>query len=175
MSSVVTANSDPSGTTYDGVTNIQESVIEVSPDLSTVVDLFTPSNWGTLDKHDLDFGSGGVMVLPDQPGSMPHLAVAAGKDGSMYFMNEDDLGGYSSTTNNVLDTHYIGGCWCGESYFVHEGVARVVSSGGDTVKVFKVVTSASPVTPELIHLASSTISTGQNEAVFSPAYPRTAA
>jgi hypothetical protein len=42
---VVTGNSDPSGTTYDGVTNIQESVIKVSPDLSTLIDLFTPSNW----------------------------------------------------------------------------------------------------------------------------------
>src|SRR5208283_4766073 len=38
----VTGNSDPSGTTYDGVTDIEESVIKVSPDLSTVLDLFTP-------------------------------------------------------------------------------------------------------------------------------------
>ena len=76
----VTGNSDPSGTTYDGVTNIQESVVKVSPNLTNVVDLFTPSNQATLDQEDGDFGSGGVLVLPDQPGSIPHLAVAAGKD-----------------------------------------------------------------------------------------------
>ena len=48
------------------------------------------------------------MLLPDQPGGMPHLAVAAGKDGNMYLMNEDSLGGHSSATNNVLGTYPIG-------------------------------------------------------------------
>lgn len=44
----VTGNSDYSGTTYDGITNIQESVVKVSPTLTTVVDLFTPSNQSAL-------------------------------------------------------------------------------------------------------------------------------
>ena len=72
------------------------------------VDLFTPDNQASLDQSDTDFGSGGVLVLPDQPGTTPHLAVAAGKDGNMYFMNEDDLGGYSPTQNNVLGTYRWG-------------------------------------------------------------------
>ncbi len=141
----VTGNSDYSGTTYDGVTNIQESVIEVSPDLSTVVDLFTPADWPSLDESDNDFGSGGVMVLPDQAGLYPHLAVAAGKEGNMFFMNEDNLGGYSSQTNNVLGTYYIGGCWCGPSYFVDtDSTARVVSSGGTNIDVWQLQTSPTP-------------------------------
>jgi hypothetical protein len=142
----VTGNSDPSGTTYDGVTNIQESVIKVSSNLSTVLDLFTPSDWSSLDQGDTDFGSGGVLVLPDQPGSIPHLAVAAGKEGNLFLMNEDDLGGYSTTNNNVLGTYYIGGCWCGQSYFVDpsDGAGRVVTSGGLNIEVFKVQTSPSP-------------------------------
>jgi outer membrane protein assembly factor BamB len=142
----VTGNSDPSGTTYDGVTDIQESVVEVSSDLTTVLDLFTPDNVGALDEHDLDFGSGGVMVLPDQPGSIPHLAVAAGKVGSMFFMNEDDLGGYSTQTNNVLGAYAIGQCWCGPSYFVDpkDGAARVVSSGGNNIIAWKLLTSPAP-------------------------------
>ena len=162
----VTGNSDYSGTTYDGVTNIQESVVKVSSDLTTVVDLFTPSNVASLDQSDSDFGSGGVMVLPDQPGSTPHLAVAAGKDGNMFFMNEDHLGGYSPTKNNVLGTYSVGGCWCGESYFVDpiDGAARVVSSGGNRVKVWKLLTSPST---KLMGVAQSpTISTGQNGGFF---------
>ena len=67
----VTGNSDYSGTTYDGVTNIQESVVKVSSNLDVVLDLFTPDNQSSLDQGDADFGSGGVLVLPDQPGSHP--------------------------------------------------------------------------------------------------------
>jgi len=156
----VTGNSDPSGTTYDGVTNIQESVVKVSPNLTNVVDLFTPSNQATLDQEDGDFGSGGVLVMPDQPGSIPHLAVAAGKDGHMYFMNEDKLGGYSTVKNNVLGIYSIGKCWCGQSYFVDptDGLARVVSSGGHQVEVWKLQTSPSP---KLTAISGGTVSSGQ--------------
>jgi len=139
----VTGNSDYSGTTYDGITNIQESVVKVSSTLTTVGGLFTPDNQSSLDQSDNDFGSGGVLVLPDQSGAVTHMAVAAGKDGNMYFMNEDDLGGYSPTQNNVLGTYPVGGCWCGESYYVDpiDGSGRVVSSGGNTVGVWEVQTS----------------------------------
>jgi hypothetical protein len=141
----ITGNSDPSGTTYDGDNNVSESVLKVSPDLSTNLDLFTPSNAPTLDEEDDDFGSGGILVLPDQPGTLPHLAVAAGKNGFMYLMNEDSLGGYSPTTNNVLGTYNIGNCWCGESYFVDADAApRVVTSGGQRVKIYKLSTTGTP-------------------------------
>ena len=162
----VTGNSDPSGTTYDGVTNIQESVVKVSSNLGTVLDLFTPSNQGSLDQGDTDFGSGGVLVLPDQPGSIPHLAVAAGKDGNMYFMNEDNLGGYSTSANNVLGTYGVGGCWCGQSYFVDpsDGMGRVVASGGGSVSVWKVVTSPT------VMLTNVTNSSGPGGSVQDPGF-----
>ncbi len=142
----VTGNSDPSGTTYDGVSNIQESAVKVSADLTSVLDLFTPMNQSSLDQGDTDFGSGGLLVLPDQAGSIPHLAVAAGKDGNMFLMNEDHLGGFSTTKNNVLGTFGVGSCWCGQSYYVDptDGIARVVSSGGNNVMVWKLTTSPSP-------------------------------
>ena len=153
----VTGNSDYSGTTYDGVSNIQESVVKVSPNLTTVLDLFTPSNQASLDQSDADFGSGGAMVLPDQTGSTPHLVVATGKVGTMFLMNEDNLGGYSTTKNNVLATYFAGGCWCGPSYFVDsDGIGRVVSSGGRIVRSWKVITSPKPS----LKLASTSPSPG---------------
>jgi hypothetical protein len=150
---VFTTGNSASGT-YDGVTNIQESVIKVSPNLTSIVDLFTPSNQAHLDNEDGDFGSGGVLVLPDQPGSLPHLAVAAGKDGNMYFLNEDDLGGYSSTTNNVLGTYSIQPCWCGPSYFADpsDGAGRVVTSAGDTLTIWKVQTSPQVTLTNVAHV-----------------------
>ena len=161
----VTGNSDPPGTAYDGVTDIEESVIKVSPDLSTVLDLFTPSNVKSLDEHDMDFGSGGVMVLPDQPGAITHMAVASGKTGQMFFMDEDDLGGFSTTKNNVLGTYNIGACWCGESYFVDpgDGNARVVSSGGTSIMVWEVATSP---TASLTNVTSSPAINQHNNGFF---------
>lgn len=141
----VTGNSDNSGTTYDGVTDLQESVVKVSPDLSTVLSLFTPMNQAHLDKNDLDFGSGGVLVLPEQSGAIPHLAVAAGKTGQMFLMNEDKLGGFSPVKNNVLGTYNIGSCYCGESYFVNAATGpSVVSSGGHNVELWKLRLSPAP-------------------------------
>jgi hypothetical protein len=136
----VTGNSDPSGTTYDGVSDIQESVVKISSDLTTVLDVFTPFNQPHLDATDTDFGAGGVMVLPHQRGLYPNLAVAAGKDGNLFVMDEDNLGGFSTTKNNVLATYPIGGCWCGPSYYVDpsDGIGRIVTSGGYNVEVFKV-------------------------------------
>jgi len=153
-----TGNSSPSGTTYDGITNIQESVVKVSPDLTTVVDLFTPSNWSNLDQHDQDLGAGGVMILPDQPGSVPHMAVAAGKEGNIFLMNEDDLGGFSSTSNNVLDEKFIGGaCLCGESYFSYKNIGLIVTSAANALKLFRLVPTPSPT---LSLLSSAAITTG---------------
>ena len=53
----------PPTSTYDGVTNIQESVVRFSEDLTTQLGIFTPSNVAYLDQRDADVGSGGVLLL----------------------------------------------------------------------------------------------------------------
>ena len=162
----VTGNSDYSGSTYDGVTNLQESVIKVSGDLTQVLDLFTPSDVGGLDQSDADFGSGGAMLLPPQKGSIPNLVVAAGKEGNMFFMNRDDLGGYSPNGNNVLGTYYIGGCWCGQSYFEDPSdlTGRVVASGGNSIGIWRVQTAP---TVSLNNVANSNgLNSGQDPGFF---------
>jgi hypothetical protein len=80
-------------------------------------------------------------------------------------MNEDKLGGYSTTKNHVLGTLSIGGCWCGQSYFVdpNDGLARVVSSGGTKVGVWKLQTSP---TPKLTSVTSATVSGGTQHPGF---------
>lgn len=138
-----TGNSAPN--TYAPDNNIQESTVKVSPGLNSVGGVYTPYQPQNLDSSDNDFGSGGVMLLPNQSGAIPHLAVAAGKDGNMYLLNRDNLGGLSTNptpSTNVGPAYQIGSCWCGQSYFVaSDGVGRVVSSGGSTVTVWKLETS----------------------------------
>jgi hypothetical protein len=125
-----TGNSSPG--TYDGVRNIQESVVKVDSQLVNLLGIFTPFTENTLDQTDGDLSSGGVMPLPAQTGPFPYMDVAAGKAGTMYLLNEASLGGFTpGGPDKVLDTKTIGKCWCGPTYFTgSDGVGRVVSSGG---------------------------------------------
>ncbi|MGH6836130.1 MAG: hypothetical protein ACREC9_11390 [Methylocella sp.] len=144
-----TGNSDPNQDTYDGKTNIQESVVKVGPHLVNLLSIFTPSNENLLDRLDSDLASGGVLIVPIQPGPLPYLAVAAGKFGTMYLLNRSSLGGFTpGGPDNVVDSKFIGHCWCGPSYFTGpDGVGRVVSSGGGDgssraqITVWKIQTS----------------------------------
>ncbi len=142
-----TANSNPSGTTYDSVNNIEESVVKVTSNL-TVLSIFTPSNFAALDATDTDFGAGGVLVIPNTP----PLVVTAGGDGRMFLLNGASLGGYTpGGPDHVLDMHNIGGCWCAPSFFIgQDGIGRVVSSGGNSVITWKVMQTGSPSTPHLV-------------------------
>jgi len=134
----VTGNTNNLG--YDSAANLSESVVKVSANLAHVLDFFTPSNVSALDQSDTDFGSGGVLLLPDQAGAVRHLAAAAGKDGRLFLLNREHLGGFGATTNDVLDTKHIGGCWCVSSYYQN----NIVSSGGSTIGVWHVNTGPAP-------------------------------
>jgi hypothetical protein len=139
----VTGNSDFSGTTYNSVFNLSESVVKMPPDLAKVSGYFTPSDPDgveLLDQYDGDFGSGGILVLPRQPGNLD-LAVAAGKAGIMYLLDRHHPGGHHSP-ERALGRFSIGSCWCAESYFTGwDGVGRVVSSGGSNIIVWRLRTS----------------------------------
>ena len=155
----VTGNSDYSGTAYNRVNNISESVVQLSADLSTVESVFTPvgPNYGhtLLDQEDLDFGSGGVLLLPPQGGASSNLAVAVGKVGIMYLLDADDLrNGSASALGSAIQSRNVGGgCWCVSSYYTaSDGYGRIVSSGGSQVIVWKVTGGA---TPPLTRAASS--------------------
>jgi hypothetical protein len=151
---VVTGNSDPAGTAYNPPYGMGESVVKLSSDLTTLQSYFTPaggsgSDYASLDANDGDFGSGGVMLLPVQPGPHPNIAVAAGKFGAMYMLDANNLGGHNQGAppypDNIFNSYVIGPCWCGESYFqAADGVGRVVSSGGTQAIVWKINNGANP-------------------------------
>ena len=72
----------------------------------TPADFFAPFDAPQLDKSDADFGSGGIVGLPDQyfgTPSTPHLAVIVGKEGYVYLLNRDHLGGYDQGTGGGDD------------------------------------------------------------------------
>ena len=67
-----------------------------------VKDWFTPTNWQFLNQVDQDLGSGGVLLLPDQPGAHPHEALFGGKAGVLYLADRDNLGHFDAATDHVL-------------------------------------------------------------------------
>ena len=159
----VTGHSDPAGS-YDTVQNLSESLVKITGDLSSVVDFFTPAEVNSLDNDDSDFGAGGVLLLPPQSGNIPNLAVAAGKTGTMYLIDQQNLGGFTAGgPDNVVGSFGIGECWCAPSYFAGaDGIGRVVSSGGSSVIVWKI--GVSPVT--LVQESTASLNTGQDPGFF---------
>lgn len=87
---------------YDTSSDYGDTVLKLSPDLLTVLDSFTPYNQAYMQANDSDLGSGGLMLLPDQPGPTSHLLVAAGKLGRIFVVNRDQF-----TTGN---SHYCSSC-----------------------------------------------------------------
>lgn len=73
----------------------------------TPIDEFTPYNYQTLNNSDWDLGSGGLLMVPDQQGAHPHVAIIAGKEGRITVVDRDNLGGFasgaSSNTNALQD------------------------------------------------------------------------
>ena len=90
----VSANGDPDGNV--AAAKFDESVLRLTsaPQLS-VADLFTPFNRLTMDETDQDLGSSGALLLPDEVGNTahPHLLFVSGKEGRMYLLDRDALGG----------------------------------------------------------------------------------
>ena len=108
------------------------SVLKLPPNLDiTKRSFFTPSTWLGESQNDLDLGSGGVMLLPDQPGgAFAHLAIAGGKTGMKYLLNRDNLGGLNATDQIPFETNTAGGMFGGPAYFVDQfGIQKIIYGG----------------------------------------------
>ena len=96
-----------------------------------VIDSFTPFNQACLSMNDADLGSGGNLLLPTQGGSHPNELIGAGKEGRIYVVDRDHMGGYntiSNVCNNQAPTYVdrivqefpangIVGMWSSPSYW----------------------------------------------------------
>ena len=69
----------------------------------TVVDYFTPHDQQNMDVNNLDLGAGGPVLLVDQPsGPYPHELISAGKSGTIYVVNRDNMGHYNPNNDNQI-------------------------------------------------------------------------
>jgi len=91
-----------------GGMDVSDTLVKLPPVPSTgswtPLDYFTPYNQGSLAQHNLDLGSGGTLLLPDQPlgSAHTHLMAMAGKQGTIYLVDRDALGGYNVVNNSQI-------------------------------------------------------------------------
>jgi hypothetical protein len=154
----VTGNSGPKN--YSPTYDLSNSILQVAPDLSAVAGYWTDPNHFIEDVHDRDLGSGGAMLPPAQPGLTPNLLVAGGKDGTLTLLERTSPGLVE------LGRYPIGSCWCGPSFFTGaDGIGRIVTSGGQALKLFKIATSAT-TNARLVKESTVAIGTGEDPGFF---------
>lgn len=81
-----------------------DSALKLQPAGGTfnIVDYFTPFDQQTLADLDHDLGSGGVVLLPDQPGNPSHLLLTSNKEGKLYVINRDSMGHFNAASDDQI-------------------------------------------------------------------------
>ncbi len=134
-----------------------EAVLKLSGSSLDLTDFFIPWDVAFINSHDLDLSGGSPVVLPDQEGPFPHVMVAAGKQGTIYVLDRDNLGRYAPSDSQIIQelagviTQVRGGpaYWNGKVYF---------SGKGDPLKAFSVsggMLSPAPVVQTLAKLTGA--------------------
>ena len=108
-----------------------------------LADYFTPWDQAAFQAADTDVGSGGLLLLPDQPGTFPHELLGAGKQGQIYLINRDQMttGNKHFNATNVFDfvvqtnIGQIKGSYDTPAYF-NGGI--FYASSGDKLKLFSI-------------------------------------
>ena len=113
-----------------------EAVLRLTGSSLELTDFFIPSAVAFINSHDLDLSGGSPVLLPDQDGLIPHVMVAAGKQGTIYVLNRDGLGLYATNDQIIQELPGVIGqarggpaYWNGRLYF---------SAKGDQLKAFSV-------------------------------------
>ncbi|MGB2890177.1 MAG: Ig-like domain-containing protein [Candidatus Acidiferrales bacterium] len=146
-------------TTNVPATELGDSILKLSGSNLSLLDYFTAFDQATLSSNDLDVGSGGALLLPDQPGNHPHVLVQASKEGTIYLVDRDQMtaGNQHFCSNCNGDTQIVqestpasvGGMWSMPAYWNNH---VYVWGSGDVLRSI-------PLTNGLLDFAHITTST----------------
>jgi hypothetical protein len=104
---VITGNGN-----FDGTSNFGDSFLKLSTTTGGTIAMtsfFAPNDQATLNNNDTDLGAGGATILIDAPSApVPHLVIGGGKEGFLYLLNRDSLGGNNSTDSGAVQVFNVG-------------------------------------------------------------------
>jgi hypothetical protein len=89
---------------FDGMSggrDLSMSVLKVSA-AGKLVDWFAPHDAVALSNADVDLGSTGPMLLPDQAGAHAHLMIGSGKPGYLYVIDRDQMGHFNAADDSQI-------------------------------------------------------------------------
>jgi hypothetical protein len=156
---------------------LAESVVQLSPQSSGSLkaeDFFSPADAPTLDAGDVDYGAGGPVELPVGTQAYPNVIVQAGKDGHIFLLNANSLGGREQApgggNDNLYRTHPVGGQWGHPAVFEASTSPLPASTSGvnddivylgkdDYLREWQLNTNSSD-TPNITDVANSTFTFG---------------
>ena len=93
-----------------------ESAIKLTPSANAslkITSYFTPTNYVQMNITDADYGVMGSMLVPNS-----NIYFTGAKDGNLYILDKDNMGGYSANFNNAKQTiKVIGNLHAQPAYF----------------------------------------------------------
>ena len=93
-------SSDPTRLTNRGNSALKLTLSGATLQVSSY---FTPFDYQAQNDADLDYGTMGSLLIPNST-----YFLTGGKDGSLYFLNKDNMGGWVSSSNQVQQVVPLG-------------------------------------------------------------------
>jgi len=151
------------------LTNRGSSALKLTPTGSTlrVASYFTPYNYQFLNDTDLDYGGMGALLIPNSD-----LFLTGGKDGKLYLLNKDAMGGYLPSSNQVQQVVPLGSnnvnMHCQAAYYKGSSKEFVyVWSENDPLRAIPFDRASNLLSPQAQILSNAAGPTGQSGAVLS--------
>src|SRR5438874_8543494 len=149
-------------------TNRAESALKLTPAGSTlqVASYFTPYDYQHLNDNDLDYGSMGGLLIPNSG-----YYLTGSKDGTLYLLNKDAMGGYQPSSNQVQQVVPLGGTanmHCQTAYYKGSSKEFIyVWSENDPLRAIPFDRAGNLLDPQGQVVFSGVGPTGQSGAVLS--------
>src|SRR2546422_5274456 len=149
-------------------TNRAESALKLTPAGSTlqVASYFTPYDYQYLNDNDLDYGGMGGLLIPNSG-----YYLTGAKDGTLYLLNKDDMGGYLPSSNQVQQVVPLGASanmHCQTAYYKGSSKEFIyIWSENDPLRAIPFDRASNLLDPQSQVVFSGVGPTGQSGAVLS--------
>ena len=131
----------------DGDSPLAESFVKLTGANLAQADSFTPANAHWLDDNDYDLSAGAALV----PGT--HLLVGGDKNGSLYLVNGDAMGGVGSSSVQTFPGALYGGIFNLALWNRADGTYLYLQEQGSVLKAYRLTSGKFDPNPALASTA----------------------